>query len=85
MPEIRPRVNNDGHRTVIRVALPVLWDVMLSPEHCAKPPREQVKLCLLRVIENGDRFWGQWMSYTRKRTVEDLIIQFYYDAMRGLL
>ena len=49
------------------------------------PPREQIKLALLEVDQQGLRFWGQYDMYTRKRTVEDLVLQYYYDAVRGTL
>ena len=83
--EIEPRVKNAGHKEVIKTALPYLRSVMLSAESCTKPPRDQVRQCLFLVESNGKKFWGQWDHYTRKRTVEDLILQFYYDAVKALL
>ena len=85
LPDIRPGVNNEGHRKVIRFVLPVLRETMLSAEHCRKPPREQVRQSLHVVDQNGNRFWGQYLNFSRKRTVEDLILQFYYDTVRGTL
>lgn len=58
---------------------------MVSEAHCSKPPRDQVRLCLLQVESDGNKFWGQWDLYTRKRTVEDLILSYYYDSVRASL
>ena len=82
---IEPKVKNDGHREVIKTALPYLRSVMLSREWCTKSPRDQVRHCLGLVDAAGKKFWGQWDHYTRKRTVEDLILQFYYDDVKRRL
>lgn len=82
--DIDPRVQNAGHRKVIEVVLPRLKLVMLSEEHCRKTPRDQVKQALL-MVPWQDRIWGAQLWYTRKRTVEDLVLQFYFDAVRATL
>ena len=79
------RVRNEGRQRVVSVALPVLRKIMVSEAHCSKPPRDQVRLCLLQVESDGNKFWGQWDLYTRKRTVEDLILSYYYDSVRASL
>lgn len=83
--DINVRVNNEGHKHIVKVVLPILKDVMLRPESCTLPPREQIKLALLEVDQKGLRFWGQYDMYTRKRTVEDIVLQHYYDVVRGTL
>lgn len=83
--DIEPRVKNEGHKRVVSTALPYLRRVMLLDSHCQKPPREQVRYCLSLVDQADKRFWGAYLTYTRKRTVEDLILQWYYDAVKALL
>lgn len=82
---VEPRVNNEGHRHVIRVALPYLLQVMQSKDWCTKAPRQQVRRSLSLVDNAGKRFWGKWELYSRKWTVEDLILQFYFDSVKALL
>ena len=83
--DIDRKVQNEGHRTVVTDALPYLKQVMLHETFCAKPPRDQVREALERVDSAGKRFWGVYYAYTRKRTVEDLVLNFYYDAVRAKL
>lgn len=82
--DIPVKVNNDGHHKVVSSALPVLREVMRSPQWCTTVPREQVKVCLSQVDLMGDRFWGANLHYTRRRTVEDLILKFYYDDVKRI-
>ena len=76
--EIEPRVQTDGHKAVVAIALPYLRQVMLDDEWCTRPSRDQVR-------EAGRRFWGVGLCYSRKRTAEDVVINFYVDAVRVLL
>ena len=82
---VQRRVPNDGHQTVVSVALPFLKQVMLEDDWCTKPPRSQVHEALSRVDRIGERFWGANLTYSRKRTVEDLILRFYIDDVRSCL
>ena len=82
---VQRRVPNDGHQTVVSVALPFLKQVMLEDDWCTKPPRSQVHEALSRVDRIGERFWGANLTYSRKRTVEDLISRFYIDDVRSCL
>ena len=83
--DVTLKVNNDGHQKVREVALPRLKAVMQSPEFCNKTPRDQVRQCLQQVELSGDRIWGAHLWYTRRRTVEDLILKFYFDDVKRLL
>jgi len=79
------KVKNAGHQKVVDSALPMLMQVIGQPDWCTKVPREQVKFCLSQVDLAGDRFWGVNQHYTRRRTVEDLILKFYYDDIKAML
>ena len=83
--DVEPRVGNDGHRLVITHVLPRLKQVMESGEWCLKQPREQVRRSLFLTDRSGHRFWGSNQAFSRKRTVEDAVLQHYYDAVRRLL
>ena len=82
---IEPKVKNQGHAEVIKTVLPVLRSVMLSSEWCRKDPRDQTRHALSLVDSQKKKFWGKFDLYTRKRTVEDLVLQFYYDDLKALL
>ena len=82
---IERRVRSDGHQAIVDVALPFLRQVMLDESFCLSPPRDQVRQALNRVDLAGKRFWGVSQLYSRKRTVEDVIIQYYIDAVRAKL
>lgn len=82
---IQAKVKNQGHAEVIKTVLPVLRSVMLSPEWCRKDPRDQTRHALFLVDSQKKKFWGQNDLHTRKRTVEDLVLQFYYDELKALL
>lgn len=81
---IERKVKTDGHGKVVDIALPLLLKVLRSDEHCAKPPRDQVRVCLGMVLYS-QVFWGAKLWFTRKRTVEDLILKFYFDEVKALL
>ena len=81
---ILPKVDNEGHRKVIDLVLPKLRETMLDEMHCRKPPRDQVRQSLAR-IHYSDTFWGANLWYTRKRTVEDLVLHYYYDLVKRTL
>ena len=83
--DIPRKVKSDGHQHVIDVALPYLKQVMLDSDWCTAPPRNQVRESLFRVDMAGNRFWGANQMFTRKRTVEDLILQHYVDSVRARL
>ena len=79
---ITPKVANDGHRTICEVALPVLREVMQESEWESKVPILQAREALRRVDYAGNRFWGANLDYSRKRTVEDIIVSRYYSEVR---
>ena len=83
--EIEPRVQTAGHKAVVEIALPYLRQVMLDDDWCTRPSRDQVREALLRVDLAGRRFWGVGLRYSRKRTAEDVVVNFYVDAVRVLL
>ena len=83
---VAPKVHNAGHRAVIQLILPHLRSAMLSVEHCNAQPRQQVHRALMAVVDRaGERMWGANQLCSRKRTVEDLILRFYYDEVRRRL
>ena len=75
---IEPKVRNEGHRQIVDFALPLLRRVMQSPEHAGLEPRLLVRKSLEQ-MDSRDRIWGKWTNFSRKRTVEDAILQFYFD------
>ncbi|CAE7371385.1 PREP1, partial [Symbiodinium sp. KB8] len=79
---IEPRVKNDGHRAVTTTLLPYLRQVMLEDAYCTMNSRAQIHEALTRADFAGLRCWGAHQLYSRKRTVEDLILQHYVDAVR---
>lgn len=83
--DIERKVCNDGHRLVVSLVLPHLRAIMLDPETCSLQPRQQVHRALVAVDLQGDRFWGANETYTRKRTVEDLVLNFYLDEVKRAL
>ncbi|CAE7786718.1 PREP1 [Symbiodinium sp. CCMP2592] len=83
--DIERKVFNDGHRLVVSLVLPHLRAIMLDPETCSLQPRQQVHRALVAVDLQGDRFWGANETYSRKRTVEDLVLNFYFDEVKRAL
>ena len=82
---VRPRVDNAGHRHVVDVLLPMLRQVMTDEQFCCLGPRPQVKKALDLLDNRGHRFWGAHQLYSRRRTVEDLVLQYYFDDVRRAL
>lgn len=65
---------------ILTKVMPVLKTIMQDPLWQGKPTRSQVREALIRVSQNGDRFWGKdSMFYTRRRTVEDVVLMFFLD------
>lgn len=64
---------------------PELRKTMLDEKYKKAPPREQVRHTLAAVDAKGERFWGVDLLWTRKRTVEDAVLQYYYDTVRASL
>ena len=58
---------------------------MLDEKYKKAPPREQVNHALAIVDGRGERFWGVDLLWTRKRTVADAVLQYYYDTVRASL
>lgn len=79
---VAPKVANDGHRTIVEVALPVVFEVMQEHNWCDKTPLLQAREALRRIDQCGGRFWGEYLTYTRKRTVEDIIVSRYMSELR---
>lgn len=82
--DIPLKVKNEGHQKVVDIVLPTLLRVLQTPVMRNKIPREQVKFALQEVSDRGDGFWGALLWYTRRRTVEDLILKFYFDDVKRL-
>lgn len=83
--QIVPRVDSEGHSSVVRHVLPWLRNVMMSSEWGPREPRAQVRKALALVDSAGHRFWGSYLTYSRKRTVEDVVLQFYFDDVKRML
>lgn len=83
--EILPVTDNEGHRHIVRTVLPVLRNVMLSDQHCRKPPRLQVDVALRELDSAGQRFWGVHQIYAARKTVISIVTSHYYDSTRALL
>lgn len=79
---VAPKVANDGHRTIVEIALKVVFEVMQEPNWCDKTPLLQAREALRRIDLSGGRFWGANLAYTRKRTVEDIIVLRYIPELR---
>lgn len=77
-----PKIAREGHRTICDVALPFLRDVMQESAWEHKAPLLQAREALRRVDLSGQRFWGSNLQYTRKRTVEDIIVTRYHTEVR---
>ena len=79
---ITPKVANDGHKVIVEKALPYVFEVIQQREWCDKAPLLQVREALRRLDFSGDRFWGANQMYSRKRTVEDIIVSKYFAELR---
>ena len=79
---INPKVDNQGHRLIVDRVLPVLSAVLQDPKYIDKAPLIQVREALWRVDQSGGRFWGANDQYTRKRTVEDIVLMRYHSDVR---
>jgi len=79
---ITPKVANDGHKVIVEKALPYVFEVIQQREWCDKAPLLQVREALRRLDLSGDRFWGANQMYSRKRTVEDIIVSKYFAELR---
>lgn len=55
---------------------------MQESEWESKVPILQAREALRRVDYAGNRFWGANLDYSRKRTVEDIIVSRYYSEVR---
>ena len=82
---VEPKVQNHGHKLVVSLVLPRLLRVMQAIDSCNLQPRQHVHRALMSVDGSGERFWGAHQAYSRKRTVEDLVLQYYYDDVRRLM
>ena len=82
---LEAKVRNDGHKHVLSHLLPMLRQVMRDDQFCRLGPRPQVKQALDLLDSRGARFWGTNQLYSRRRTVEDLVLRYYYDDVRRLL
>ena len=79
---IQPKVANFGHEQIVKHVLPRLFQLMQEPDWVAKPPLLQVREVLRHVESDGNRFWGQYLAFSRKRTVEDAVVTRYYGDLR---
>ena len=79
---IAPKVANEGHRRIVERVLPVLAQVMSEPAWTNQPLLLQARETLWRVELAGDKFWGAHMNFSRKRTVEDVIVSRYHSDVR---
>lgn len=80
--QIDPKVSNDGHRMIVDKVLPVLFQVMQEEAFSGQTPLLQAREALKRLDRMGQRFWGSWCTYSRKRTVEDILVSRYYEELR---
>ena len=72
------RVNN------VRMILQELAVVMVGPSHNI-PPAAQVAHALQKVEEKGNRCWGASFTWSRRRTVADLLLIVYHEPFRKAL
>lgn len=79
---ISPKAAGEGHKKIVEIVLPVLAAVLQDPEFSTKVPLLQAREACRRVLENGQAFWGRNETYTRKRTVEDVIVLRYISDVR---
>ena len=79
---ITPKVANEGHKRIVNIVLPVLAQVLCESDWHASPPLLQAREALRRVQLAGDKFWGEGMYFSRKRTVEDAVVARYHSEVR---
>lgn len=77
-----PKIAREGHRIICEVALPVLREVMQERKWESKAPLLQAREALRRVDLSGQRFWGVSLTYSRKYTVEEIIVSRYHSEVR---
>jgi hypothetical protein len=76
---IQPIRDVEGHHMIVSVCLPVVMDLMLDQNFNTLPPRALVGRALHVIDSRGGRFRGSCLTFTRKRTVEDIIVKQYFD------
>lgn len=78
---IQPKVANDGHRMIVDTVIPILREVMQDEKWGNKTPLLQARESLRRLDLAGGRFWGENQQYSRKRTVEDIVVSRYHSEV----
>lgn len=82
--QFEPVVQSEGHKKIVQLVLPVLRQVLLDPSFEGRPARVKIKRALQLVKGSGNMFWGENNSlacFSRPRTVEDIVVVKYYDAV----
>ena len=82
LPAISRKVANDGHQMIVEKVIPVLFAVMQEPAWESQVPLLQAREALRRLERMGERFWGSNQMYSRKRTVEDILVSRYIGELR---
>lgn len=78
-----PKVNTEGHRTVCRILLPVLLEVLCESSWRDREDRAQVREACARLRERNEHFWGANEVYSRKRTAEAVALEVYYKDVKA--
>ena len=66
---------------LVQYALPRLLDLLRDPNNRLRSPRDLVNSALDQCRIDGHVFWGQFGTYTRKRSACDAIICHYFDTL----
>lgn len=82
--ELFPRRDRFGD-AIVRYALPYLVRLLRDPANRLKPPRDLVNNALDICKANGEMFWGMGGVYSRKRSVCDAVLAYYFQDIQGYL
>ncbi|CAJ1436202.1 unnamed protein product [Effrenium voratum] len=75
--------SKDTARIIIDVALPELCRSIL--QHPDELPATRVEHAMQSIDRRGERFWGAHQTFSRKRTVRDVLLLVYHDRSQELL
>lgn len=70
---------------IVKYVCPHLLLLLRDPDLRLTAPRDLVNTALEQCKANGNTFWGQWMVYTRKRSVADATLCHYFHILQDFV
>lgn len=76
---------NAYRNAIVRYALPRLLPLLRDPAHRLTSNRQLVENALDLCERAGDRFWGTYLVYSRRRSAIDAILSHYFDILQDFV